>query len=447
MRKAHKRDENISADNALKQEIPLTDGNQESQNQTGAEVLAKFSDSQAMFLEAIKLLIPTPKPANDVANLSIQVEANRQFYENPEARSIDQAIVLLHESEKLGYAPAAYRLACISLTETAERLDWGQLAERMRFCCEQQIPQALCDAAVFFGRFGDERQRLTSTALLEAAALKGSIVAMALLGRRLALGHYCQQNRARANTILLMASEFGLPTPPPDPAFGFAQAEPSDIPDIDFPLDFSSLCRSDSLPDGKVINPLSALTVFDGALSEEECLYVQCLAEGNMTPSIVVDNTGRSSLSSERTSHDFYFLPEHETVYLNLLQRRMSAAARLPLANSEQLTMLSYKPGQEFRLHRDNLPPNHFVAKDKGGPGQRHRTVIAYLAAPEAGGETEFPVLSLRVPSIRGQLLCFDNLLADGKLCRTSLHAGLPVIQGVKWICTLWIRETTLRAL
>jgi hypothetical protein len=432
---------------ASRQGTPLPTGNQDNQAQTSAEVLAKLTDSQALYLQASKLLIPAPEASNDIVSLSIRIGLNRQFYENPQAQAIEQAIALLHESEQLGYAPAAYRLACISLTETALPLDWPQLAERLRFCCEQQLPQALCDAAVYFGRFGNEQQRIASTALLEVATLKGSAVAMALLGTRLALGRFCQADRARANSILQMVHASGMPTPLPDPAFGFAQAEPTHAPVIDFPLDFSGLAQSDTLPEGRVVTPLSALTVFENAISEEECLYVQCLAEGNMTPSIVVDNAGRSSLSTERTSHDFYFLPEHETVYLNLLQRRMSAAARLPVANSEQLTMLSYQPGQEFRLHRDNLPPNHFIAKDKGGPGQRHRTVIAYLAAPEAGGETEFPLLGLRVPSVSGQLLCFDNLLADGKLCRTSLHAGLPVIQGVKWICTLWVRENTLRAL
>jgi len=53
----------------------------------------------------------------------------------------------------------------------------------------------------------------------------------------------------------------------------------------------------------------------------------------------------------------------------------------------------------------------------------------------------------VRIPAVTGQLVLFDNINAEGALNERSFHAGAPVKQGVKWICTLWIREQALRTL
>ena len=44
-----------------------------------------------------------------------------------------------------------------------------------------------------------------------------------------------------------------------------------------------------------------------------------------------------------------------------------------------------------------------------------------------------------------GAALAFRNVLADGTTDEDSLHAGLPVRRGEKWIATLWIREGAVR--
>lgn len=419
------------------------------------EVLANQGHSMAHFELANVLLIQNTEDAPSGAAgqgrpaLPVKATEKRQYFENPSDEDIQRGMHHLRQAERLGYPPAVYRLAYTSLTETAEPLDWNTLAERMAFCCRAGHPNALCDAAVYFGRYGTPGQQQASTEMLELAALNGSIVAMALLGERLASGRFCTADPARANSILSLSRDWNMPVRAPDPRFGFSSPEPGRPPAIDArtEFDFSQLRQSEQLGHGTCLHQANALTAYSQALNPEECLYIQCLGAPNLEPSIVVDENGKSQLSAERSSHDFYFLPEFEQVYLNLLQRRMARAAALPLANSEQLTMLRYLPGQEFRLHRDNLPPNHFIAREQGGSGQRLRTVIVYLQAPESGGTTDFPLLSLELRPEQGQIVCFDNLLSDGKPCMPSLHAGTPVKQGVKWICTLWMRQNTHRAL
>jgi hypothetical protein len=354
---------------------------------------------------------------------------------------------LLRDAEHLGFAPATYRLATASLIESAEALDWVQLTSRWQSCCRQGHALALCDAAVYFGRFGTPEQQARSNAMLEVAAMNGSLVAMALLGERLAEGRLCKADPARANSIRKLAAEVGMPVNAPDPAHGFANPEPTAPADAGNDWDFGDIQQAMLATEGDCLDMSITLHRHAGLLSDEECLYIQCLGGPDLGPSISVDSQGGRHQNEIRTSWDFVFLPEHEQLYLNLLQRRMARAAGLPINQAEPLILLRYLPGQEYKLHRDFLPPSLFIPVSAGGSGQRLRTVVTYLNTPDAGGETAFPLLNVEIPAIQGQISRFDNLLPDGQITRTSLHAGLPVKQGVKWICTLWFRERAHRLL
>jgi prolyl 4-hydroxylase len=40
-----------------------------------------------------------------------------------------------------------------------------------------------------------------------------------------------------------------------------------------------------------------------------------------------------------------------------------------------------------------------------------------------------------------GKLVVWKNLNDDMSINLNSLHAGLPVTEGEKWICIIWVRE------
>lgn len=358
-----------------------------------------------------------------------------------------RALALLAQAEALAYAPAIYQLAVFSVSDALVKLDWRQLAERLSTCCALGHPEALCDAALLYARIGDDRQRQSGTALLESAALHGSTVAMALLGERLASGLQAEADPARANSIRRLATELGMPVPLPDVQHGFSRPDPIEPPALPGALDFSALAHFVEAPDCRMLEPRANVQSADAVLSAEECLYIQCLGGPHLKPSISVDPNGQQHQNRIRTSHDFLFTPQSETLGLKLLQRRMAAFAGLPLKNAEAMVLLRYAPGQEYLPHRDYLPPSHFTATKDGGSGQRLRTVITYLNTPAEGGDTLFPLLDVRIPAVSGRILRFDNIQPDGPLNALSLHAGTPVKQGLKWICTLWIRERGQRLL
>ena len=66
---------------------------------------------------------------------------------------------------------------------------------------------------------------------------------------------------------------------------------------------------------------------------------------------------------------------------------------------------------------------------------------MIYLNNPVAGGGTGFPRIGLEIAPVKGNAVLFSYLLPDGTLDERTLHAGLPVIEGEKWIATKWLRE------
>ncbi len=75
--------------------------------------------------------------------------------------------------------------------------------------------------------------------------------------------------------------------------------------------------------------------------------------------------------------------------------------------------------------------------------GQRTWTAMIYLNGVEEGGATWFPEAGLRVAPRRVLLLAWNNMSADGSPTTLTLHAGMPVVKGVKYVITKWFREGT----
>ena len=66
---------------------------------------------------------------------------------------------------------------------------------------------------------------------------------------------------------------------------------------------------------------------------------------------------------------------------------------------------------------------------------------MVFLNVPEKGEETYFPAVDVKVPPRAGTLLTWNNLNAKGEPNTNTLHQGMPVLVGVKYIVTKWYRE------
>jgi hypothetical protein len=356
-----------------------------------------------------------------------------------------QGLRWIEAAEQSGHAESRYALAVLALGERLIPLDLDQLETRVQQSAQSGYPPALRTLALHWGRFGTPELHRLGSLCLEHAGMGGDAVSLALLADRLERGDGCEKNQVRAAAITMLLSNSGFPIAPPKQPVNPGLAKPAHVPDL--PLlpqpDFRPALAAPAL---EILRSTPWVATAQQALSKEECRFVTLLGGPMLRPSVTVGPDGKVLQMQLRTSHDMAFDPMHEDVTLRLIQRRMAAAAGLSLAHGEQLILLRYSPGQEYRPHRDYLPPSRVVPVSAGGAGQRQATVIAYLNDVAAGGLTQFPLLDLLVPPRQGDLLAFRNLDPNGNPEPLSLHAGLPVEAGTKWICTLWLHEAPLRS-
>lgn len=118
--------------------------------------------------------------------------------------------------------------------------------------------------------------------------------------------------------------------------------------------------------------------------------------------------------------------------------QRMAQLAGIPYAHGEPLSILNYKPGQEYRVHHDFLSP---ADPDLVAHGQRQRTALLYLNEGYVGGETHFVVPDIKFAGGTGDVLVFHNVDESGATDYGVRHAGLGVTQGEKWLASLWLRD------
>ncbi len=350
---------------------------------------------------------------------------------------------LLH-AEHHGVAAAMHLLAVLGLGDVLQPLDWPLVAQRLQRAAQAGFPPALRSVALALAQRDDAASQALANLCLEHAAMGGDLVSLALLGERLARGQGGAVDCERAAAIAGLLQNTDLPVAAPARAVDPSRAEPRALPPLPT-LPVVDLQALDAKPQLTALSQSPAIAQAEAALSAEECRFVQFLGSVHLQPSITAAPDGQILKVPLRTSHDAAFTLEREDVWLRMIQRRMAAAAGLPLAHGEPLILLRYAPGQEYRPHRDYLPPSLVEPIAQGGPGQRVATVIAYLNGDVRGGATVFPEQGLRIAPNPGRLLHFRNLSGDDQPDTRTLHAGEPVQSGIKWICTLWVRQGRYR--
>lgn len=179
-----------------------------------------------------------------------------------------------------------------------------------------------------------------------------------------------------------------------------------------------------------------------GVLSHEECDAMIEASAARIRGSTVVDpTTGQFVPDHRRTSFGTHFERAANPV-VAAVEQRLARLSGLPEPNGEGLQILHYRVGGEYRPHFDYFDPaTPGCALQLKHGGQRLLTIILYLNNVEGGGGTIFPELGLEFLPEKGAALMFASITREGALQPQSLHGGSPVVSGVKWIATRWIRE------
>lgn len=175
-------------------------------------------------------------------------------------------------------------------------------------------------------------------------------------------------------------------------------------------------------------------------LPPELCDAIIERIDSQRRPSTIADDSGIANFRTSETCD----LDSGDPVVADV-DCRIVALLGLDPALGEPIQGQRYAVGQEFRAHTDTFNPgsyDYYVHTAAGG--QRTWTAMLYLNDPEDGGATRFKTIGKTVHPERGKLLAWNNLLADGAPNPATLHHGMKVRKGVKFIITKWFRERPL---
>ena len=217
--------------------------------------------------------------------------------------------------------------------------------------------------------------------------------------------------------------------------------------------------------------------VWRSFLSEKECEHIKKVAGPHLARSKVVDSkNGGETVDPIRTSNGTFIRRRSDSI-ISTIEDRVARFTHLPVANQEDLQVLSYGASDQYRDHMDTLG-----SRNDPVAGERTMSVLMYLADVKSGGETVFPKSAKwadpssapspeSLSSVRREILCFRLLLPNpcdvadpGLLCSSqcarrgvaikprkgdallfhdltpnneadplSMHASCPVIDGLKW--------------
>ena len=191
-------------------------------------------------------------------------------------------------------------------------------------------------------------------------------------------------------------------------------------------------------------SPLPLLAVSEGFVSPAICDWIVARASTSLRPARTYDHVGGAAtgtVSSNRTNSEMYFAGHELDLVLAVVRQRITGLSGLPLQSLEDVGVLHYTAGQEFKPHYDFLDPAVAAyAQDIGRRGQRIVTILVYLNDDFDGGETNFPLIGQRFKGRKGDALFFRNVNDAGAPDFRTLHAGLAPTRGEKWLLSQWAR-------
>ena len=356
----------------------------------------------------------------------------------PDDMKIDQAVSYLKRACESGGAAALRQFAVLTALGLGVERDWAEAVSLLTDAARKGHPLAMRELAVLAAMGSKDKN--SGASLLKMAAERNEWIAIYLGLRRgnvfapaVAEQFATGMRRAGAPLMHRLSNTQGTSS-----ASGAASG----------PIDFDVLadgargaisiaCTEDS----KILNTAPDVAHVKSALTREECDYLICASAPLLTPSKVVDSeAGAADHAQYRTSDGAMFGLLDLDLVLVALYERLSHFAGVPFENCELMGILRYQPGQAYAPHHDYLPEDDADYSEVKRAGQRIRTLLVVLNDDFEGGETHFPKLNLKLRGAPGDVFVFHNTDENNAPYPDSLHAGLPVHKGEKWLLTLWCR-------
>ncbi|MEE8294425.1 MAG: 2OG-Fe(II) oxygenase [Sphingomonadales bacterium] len=365
-------------------------------------------------------------------------------------QDFDKGRALLGKASAMNFDDADMMLAALNANGVGVTRDWQAGLAIVIKKAREGSARALCQLAFLCFMKSDAGE--VGETLLQAAAERFDMLALFAYAKRVLDKKDTGPEAEKAKMFMAVAAQrgkhpgalifpgvegFSVPEVLPEPTF-----EPADL---DWAL-IESYFPTPPLPENLSSNMLREsphIEVFPGFFTFEETDYLIGMSVRHLNPSQVVDPiTGKFIQDEYRSSSDMRFWPTLQDLVVYSILERISVASGEPIKNQEMLGILKYEPGQEYKPHGDFLTPD-FSGKNPEveRSGQRKKTFLVNLNEEFTGGETEFVNIGLKTRGKKGDGLMFINVTEANEPNTLTIHAGRPIIEGIKWLSTMWIRE------
>lgn len=187
----------------------------------------------------------------------------------------------------------------------------------------------------------------------------------------------------------------------------------------------------------RVPTPRLELFILRNFLTAQECARFVAKIDTDRRPSTIADPNGdhyfRTSETCDMSAED----PE-----VIALDEKLSALSGIDRQFGETMQGQRYAVGQEFKAHTDYFEPGgQDYERYTSVAGQRTWTFMIYLNEPVAGGATRFKTIGKSIQPETGKLVAWNNRRPDGSLNPATIHHGMKVREGTKYVITKWYRE------
>jgi prolyl 4-hydroxylase len=179
-------------------------------------------------------------------------------------------------------------------------------------------------------------------------------------------------------------------------------------------------------------------------LSKDECLKIREISKNRLSKSRVYTSNNDIEDKNVRISEQCW-LKDLDDPLLSIISERVERITGTSKNSQEELQVVKYGEGGFYKPHYDacNKATDDCARLNKG-LGPRYITLIMYLNDEFDGGETFFPRIQTSIKPEMGKAAIFYNVDREGEILPKSLHGGLDVRNGEKWIANKWIRLTEL---
>lgn len=150
----------------------------------------------------------------------------------------------------------------------------------------------------------------------------------------------------------------------------------------------------------------------------------------------------QSTNSSNYLIADGLFVNPKDDIFLRGILDRLLPIVKKDWRYVDYINFIRYDVGGKFKSHSDFIDTSSSSnLEDLKIGGQREHTFLIYLNDDYIGGETHFNLMNKTIEPKKNKVIWWKNTLMDGSQNIAVMHESKPVLEGVKYLVGVWVRQ------